>query len=228
MLFPKDDLQYLYYGVLRSAVICYLIKARLVGQKVCSPADCLYFRLVQFFFSVQDGFCASGQQDVIVQRWNETFSPSIQKLHRKVDTAAAAVADDVSIIAVEDGKASDARNGLHTQEIAKYIVHGIIPQSKQGAQYAGFPATMWLAEVPVNILLDAGTVRHLSEIAEQHRAEVEINVRLAEYLAEVFHHQINDCRFAGAVRPCKANGKACVGADIVPDMIILKSQIIYQ
>ena len=137
MLGIEDGGEYLGHRLRGSAHVENLVVARLRGKIVNLAVDGVDTLAVELTLAAQDSVGWSREEHIVVKRGDKAFAEIIKEAGGQIDAAAAAVADNVGVVAVENHQAGDARHRLHAQEVAQHIVNRVVEQPRQRACQPG-------------------------------------------------------------------------------------------
>ena len=101
MLRFKYNIEDLRHSLLRRAFVQYLIVPLLVGEVIYLMVNSLDALAVQFLLALQDSVGRSREEYIVVKRGDKAFAEIIKEAGGQIDAAAAAVADDIRVVAVE-------------------------------------------------------------------------------------------------------------------------------
>ena len=109
MLFIEHKAQYINHGILRSSFVENFVEGWFCRKVIYLVINGFYVLAVKLLLARQNSFSVCCQQYIVIKRRNEQPSEPIEELRTKVDTATTAVANNISIIAVENNQSGDAR-----------------------------------------------------------------------------------------------------------------------
>ena len=131
MLFVEYECQNLIDCNLGSAFVQHLCISFFAGEVVNLCVDCPYDLLVKLALACKDCLAACGEQNVIVQCWNEQLTPLVEELLAQIYSRAAAIADDVGVIAVEHHHACYACNRFYLYKVTYYVVERVVAEAQE-------------------------------------------------------------------------------------------------
>lgn len=215
MLGVEDDAQYLVDRLGGGAIVDYAVVAGARGEEIDLAVDIADAVGIEFTFAGEDSVGVGGEKYVVVERRDKEPSPAVEEPQRQIDTAAAAVADDIGIVTVEDDDTRDTYLRFHTKPVAYDVVDRVVEQSYKRREGAGAAAAVRAVVVAVYLSFHAGGVSHLAKVAEEHRAEMVVGVGLGKDVAQLVNDHVDDGGLARAVGTGEAHRETGARAEVV-------------